>query len=69
MPGRFAVGTFAPPLDEAGNSVRGQRAIESIVRAMGGGIFASRPSGRGAATSAGVAPPASSGAVVARKAN
>ncbi len=27
VPGRFAVGTFAPPLDPAGNSVRGQRAI------------------------------------------
>ena len=27
VPGRFGVGTFAPPLDEAGNSVRGQAAI------------------------------------------
>jgi glutaminase len=43
VPGRFAVGTFAPPLDEAGNSVRGQKAIESIVRRLGANLFASRP--------------------------
>jgi glutaminase len=43
VPGRFAVGTFAPPLDQAGNSVRGQRAIESIVRRLGANLFASRP--------------------------
>lgn len=28
IPGKFAIATFSPPLDEAGNSVRGQRAIE-----------------------------------------
>lgn len=39
VPGRYAVGTFAPPLDEAGNSVRGQRAIASIVEALGGNVF------------------------------
>jgi glutaminase len=33
-PGKFGIGTFAPPLDEAGNSVRGQRAIEDIVKAL-----------------------------------
>jgi glutaminase len=43
MPGRYAIGTFAPPLDEAGNSVRGQKAIEIIVARLGGGVFASRP--------------------------
>ncbi len=32
-PGKFGIGTFAPPLDAAGNSVRGQRAITDIVRA------------------------------------
>lgn len=31
VPGKFGIGTFAPPLDEAGNSVRGQRAIVDIV--------------------------------------
>ncbi|MFL6844532.1 MAG: glutaminase A [Allosphingosinicella sp.] len=33
-PGKFGIGTFAPPLDSAGNSVRGQRAITDIVRAL-----------------------------------
>ncbi|GAA0646515.1 glutaminase A [Brevundimonas lenta] len=33
-PGKFGIGTFAPPLDEAGNSVRGQRAIIDIVNAL-----------------------------------
>jgi len=33
-PGKFGIGTFAPPLDEAGNSVRGQRAITDIVEAL-----------------------------------
>jgi len=52
LPGRYAVGTFAPPLDDAGNSVRGQKAIESIVQALGGGVFASRASARGTAAQA-----------------
>ena len=30
-PGKLGIGTFAPPLDAAGNSVRGQRAITDIV--------------------------------------
>lgn len=29
-PGKVGIGTFAPPLDAAGNSVRGQRAISDI---------------------------------------
>jgi glutaminase len=29
-PGKAGIGTFAPPLDKAGNSVRGQRAISDI---------------------------------------
>ena len=41
-PGRFAIGTFSPPLDQAGNSVRGQRAIASIVRALDASMFAGR---------------------------
>ena len=48
MPGRFAIGTFAPPLDAAGNSVRGQKAIETIIKRLGGGVFASRAQTRGA---------------------
>src|SRR6059058_2412593 len=39
-PGKFGIGTFAPPLDPAGNSVRGQRAITDIVRALGGNPYA-----------------------------
>jgi glutaminase len=42
-PGKFGVGTFAPPLDAAGNSVRGQRAITSISNALGGNPLASKP--------------------------
>jgi glutaminase len=33
-PGKFGIGTFAPPLDAAGNSVRGQRGITDIVREL-----------------------------------
>ncbi|MFT3900663.1 MAG: glutaminase A [Gordonia sp. (in: high G+C Gram-positive bacteria)] len=40
-PGKGAVGTFSPPLDEAGNSVRGQYAIAYLSRAAGLNVFAS----------------------------
>jgi len=43
VPGKFAIGTFSPPLDPAGNSVRSQRAIEAIVQKLNGNVFASRP--------------------------
>ncbi|HVJ22235.1 MAG TPA: glutaminase A [Polyangiaceae bacterium] len=39
-PGRFAIGSFAPPLDEAGNSVKGQKAIERIAEELGANIYA-----------------------------
>jgi glutaminase len=42
-PGKFGIGTFAPPLDAAGNSVRGQRAITSISNALGGNPYSVRP--------------------------
>ena len=42
-PGRFGVGTFAPPLDAAGNSVRGQRAITAISDTLGGNPYAVQP--------------------------
>ncbi|HEY2358334.1 MAG TPA: glutaminase A, partial [Phenylobacterium sp.] len=38
-PGKFGIGTFAPPLDAAGNSVRGQRAIMDISNALGGNPY------------------------------
>jgi glutaminase len=52
VPGKFAIGTFAPPLDPAGNSVRGQRAIGAIVKKLGGNLFSSKPAGRARQTSA-----------------
>jgi glutaminase len=42
-PGKFGIGTFAPPLDAAGNSVRGQRAISDISDALGGNPYLSQP--------------------------
>lgn len=50
-PGRFAIGTFSPPLDRAGNSVRGQRAIAAIVQALDASMFAARGSSKNAAVS------------------
>ena len=45
VPGKYAVAAFSPRLDEAGNSVRAQRAIDSIVGELGGSVFrvAQRP--------------------------
>jgi glutaminase len=42
-PGRFGIGTFSPPLDEAGNSVRGQRAIADISAALDGNPYDVHP--------------------------
>ncbi|MGD9531282.1 glutaminase A [Pseudonocardia sp.] len=42
-PGKGALGTFSPPLDTAGNSVRGQRAAAYLSRALGLDLFASAP--------------------------
>jgi glutaminase len=42
-PGKFGIGTFSPPLDAAGNSVRGQRAIAAISSALGGSPYAMKP--------------------------
>jgi glutaminase len=42
-PGKFGIGTFAPPLDAAGNSVRGQRAIAAVSEALGGNPYVARP--------------------------
>jgi glutaminase len=51
VPGRFAVATFSPPLDKAGNSVRGQKAVESIITELGGDVFSA--GGKQAARSGG----------------
>jgi glutaminase len=39
-PGKFGIATFSPPLDEAGNSVRGVRAITDIVQALNANPYA-----------------------------
>jgi glutaminase len=39
-PGKFGVAVVSPPLDDAGNSVRAQRAITEISQALGGNPYA-----------------------------
>lgn len=39
VPGKFAIAAFSPPLDAAGNSVRGQAAITEIARCLDVNIF------------------------------
>ena len=41
-PGKFGIAVVSPPLDAAGNSVRGQRAIADISAALGGNPYAAR---------------------------
>jgi len=41
-PGRFGIAVVSPPLDSAGNSVRGQKAISDISNALGGNPFVVR---------------------------
>ncbi|MCC6628578.1 MAG: glutaminase A [Chloroflexi bacterium] len=42
-PGKGGLGTFAPPLDAAGNSVKGQLATRYLSEALGLHLFASKP--------------------------
>lgn len=42
-PGKGGLGTFAPPLDEAGNSVRGQLTARYLSERLGLNLFSSRP--------------------------
>lgn len=44
VPGRFAIATFSPPLNEAGNSIRGMRAIRHIAGELGVGLYGANPS-------------------------
>ncbi len=39
MPGLFGIAAFAPPLDDAGNSVKAQAAIKCFMQTLGLGIF------------------------------
>ena len=42
-PGKFGIAVVSPPLDAAGNSVRGQKAITDISTALGGNPYAAQP--------------------------
>lgn len=42
-PGKGGLGTFSPPLDDAGNSVRGQLATRFLSYKLGLNLFASKP--------------------------
>ena len=42
-PGKCGLGTFAPPLDKSGNSVKGQLVARFLSRQLGLDMFASRP--------------------------
>jgi glutaminase len=42
-PGKGGLATYAPPLDEAGNSVRGQLTARFLSERLGLNLFASRP--------------------------
>ncbi len=41
-PGKFGIAVISPPLDDAGNSVRAQRAIADISAALGGNPYGAR---------------------------
>jgi glutaminase len=41
-PGKFGIAVVSPPLDDAGNSVRAQRAIADISNSLGGNPYSSR---------------------------
>ena len=42
-PGKGGLGVYSPPLDEAGNSVRGQLLATYLSEALGLNLFASQP--------------------------
>jgi glutaminase len=48
-PGKFGIAVISPPLDEAGNSVRAQKAIADISSSLGGNPYAVEPTRRRAA--------------------
>lgn len=39
MPGVMGIAAFAPPLDEAGNSVKAQAAVKAVMHKLGLGVF------------------------------
>ena len=42
-PGKFGIAVISPPLDDAGNSVKAQKAIADISNALGGNPYAPKP--------------------------
>ena len=44
-PGKFGIAVVSPPLDDAGNSIRAQRAITEISNALGGNPYAAKKGG------------------------
>jgi glutaminase len=44
-PGKGGIGTFAPPLDKAGNSVKGQLVAKFLSQRLGMDLFVSKPEG------------------------
>ncbi len=44
-PGKFGIAVVSPPLDDAGNSIRAQRAITDISNALGGNPYSAKKSG------------------------
>ncbi|MGH9867434.1 MAG: glutaminase A [Candidatus Polarisedimenticolia bacterium] len=42
-PGKFGIAVVSPPLDEAGNSVRGQKAIQFVNQKLGGNPYEVKP--------------------------
>ena len=55
-PGKGGLATFSPPLDPAGNSVRGQLATKLLSEALGLDILASQRRGGGAVAAQLVSP-------------
>lgn len=45
-PGKFGIAAISPPLDDAGNSVRAQKAIADISAALGGNPYEAAPYGK-----------------------
>jgi glutaminase len=43
IPGKGGLATYSPPLDAAGNSVRGQLTAQFLSEHLGLNLFASRP--------------------------
>jgi len=47
LPGKGGLGTFAPPLDGAGNRVQGQRVARFLSQELGLDLLVWQPAGRG----------------------